>query len=80
MMDSDINALAAVFTKDIYQRNLRRSIDDKALFRVGLIATLAIGLAVIVSAVFITWSPGIEKVFTYTVKLFGGSSRPSRSP
>ena len=80
MIDSDINALAAVFTKDVYQRNFNRAIGDKALFKVGMIATVTFGLLVIVSAVLIAQSDGAEKVFNYTVKLFGGLLPPIAIP
>ena len=80
MIDSDINALAAVFTKDIYQRNFNRAIGDKALFKVGMITTVTFGLLVIVSAVLIAQSDGAEKVFNYTVKLFGGLLPPIAIP
>ena len=80
MIDSDINALAAVFTKDVWQRNFRRSIDDKGLFRAGMVVTVTFGLAVIVSATLIAQSDGAEKVFNYTVKLFGGLLPPIAIP
>ncbi|MBI3946865.1 MAG: Na+:solute symporter [Armatimonadetes bacterium] len=43
MVDSDINALAAVFTKDIYQRILKPGASERALMRVGLVATAVLG-------------------------------------
>ncbi len=47
MVDSDLNALAAVFTKDIYQRTFRPNASQKALLKVGFIATLVLGLITI---------------------------------
>ena len=80
MIDSDINALAAVFTKDFYQRNFKRHLDDKALLRVGMGVTAIFGVAVLVTAVVISQSPGMNKVFSLTVKLFGGLLSPIAIP
>ena len=80
MIDSDINALAAVFTKDFYQRNFRREIDDRALFRAGMAMTAIFGLAVVVTAVVISQSPGMNKVFKMTIELFGGLLSPIAIP
>ena len=80
MIDSDINALAAVFTKDFYQRNFKREIDDKALFRAGMIITAIFGIAVLVTAIVISQSQGMNKVFSLTVKLFGGLLSPIAIP
>jgi Na+/proline symporter len=80
MIDSDINSLAAVFTKDIWQRNVNRNISDEGLFRVGRMATAAFGLAVIVAAVIVSMSPGMNKVFSFTVKLLGGLLSPIAIP
>lgn len=43
MVDSDINALAAVFTKDIYGRVINPRADDAKLMKVGLVATGVFG-------------------------------------
>lgn len=80
MIDSDINALAAVFTKDVFQRNFSQKISDAGLFRAGMVVTVTFGLAVIVTAVFVAQSEGAEKVFNYTVKLFGGLLPPIAIP
>ncbi len=80
MIDSDINSLAAVFTKDIWQRNVNRNISDEGLLRVGMMATAAFGLAVIVAAVIVSMSPGMNKVFSFTVKLLGGLLSPIAIP
>ncbi|MEN8202250.1 MAG: sodium/solute symporter [Bacteroidota bacterium] len=50
MIDSDLNSLAAVFTKDIYQRNFRPNSSDKMLLRVGMIATAVFGFFTIAFA------------------------------
>jgi SSS family solute:Na+ symporter len=80
MIDSDINSLAAVFTKDIWQRNVNRDISDEGMMRVGMMATAAFGLAVIVAAVIVSLSPGMNKVFSFTVKLLGGLLSPIAIP
>jgi len=76
MIDSDINSLAAVFTKDIWQRNVNPRISDEGLLRVGMIATAAFGIAVIVAAVIVSQSAGMNKVFSFTVKVLGGLLSP----
>jgi len=43
MVDSDLNALAAVFTKDIYQTTFGRNASEKTLLKVGLLATAILG-------------------------------------
>ncbi len=43
MVDSDLNALAAVFTKDIYQTTWGGSASEKTLLKVGLLATAVLG-------------------------------------
>lgn len=80
MIDSDLNALAAVFTKDVYQRNTEREWTQRTLLRVGKIVTLIFGLAVIVTGVVIAESKGAEKVFTATVQIFGALLSPIAIP
>ena len=43
MVDSDLNALAAVFTKDIYQTTWGRNASEKTLLKVGFVATAVLG-------------------------------------
>ncbi len=50
MIDSDISALSAVFTKDIYQRTFHKNADDRILLRVGMIATVVFGSLTIAAA------------------------------
>lgn len=80
MIDSDLNALAAVFTKDIYQRNVNRDLTDQALFKVGMITTVVFGLAIMITSTIITQSDGAEKVFSATVKIFGALLSPIAVP
>ena len=80
MIDSDINALAAVFTKDVWQRNFRSHLDDSGLLRAGMIVTGVFGLAVICTAMLVSMSPGMNKVFTVSVKVYGGLLSPIAIP
>ncbi|MBN1542934.1 Na+:solute symporter [candidate division KSB1 bacterium] len=50
MIDTDINALSAVFTQDIYHRNFHRTASEKHLLRVGMCATVVLGALTIASA------------------------------
>jgi Na+/proline symporter len=50
MIDSDISALSAVFTKDIYQRTFHKNAGDRILLRVGMIATVVFGSLTIAAA------------------------------
>jgi len=43
MIDSDLNALSAVFTNDIFKRLFKRDASDKLVLRVGMIATVVLG-------------------------------------
>lgn len=47
MVDSDLNALAAVFTKDIYQRAFRPNASQRTLLWVGFLATAVLGVITI---------------------------------
>lgn len=49
MVDSDLNALAAVFTKDIYQKTFNPSAAERTLLKVGLLATGVLGAITILS-------------------------------
>ena len=80
MIDSDINSLAAVFTKDIYQRNFNRQASDQTLFRTGMIATVAFGMAVLITAIWVAESEGIGKVFEKTIKMFSAVLPPVAIP
>ncbi|MCB9059020.1 MAG: Na+:solute symporter [Calditrichae bacterium] len=50
MIDTDLNSLAAVFTKDIYHRVIKPDSTDKLLLRVGMISTIVLGLLTIFAA------------------------------
>jgi len=80
MIDSDINALAAVFTKDVYERTRKTPVTDAQLSMVGRLATLAFGTAVLGAALAVDGSAGIGKVFSQTVKLFAAILPPVAIP
>ncbi len=80
MIDSDINSLAAVFTKDIYQRNFGQDVSGDKLFRIGMYATIAFGLAVLATSIWVSQSEGTEKVFKKTIELFSALLPPVAIP
>lgn len=80
MIDSDINALAAVFTKDVWERAHTNPLTEQQLSFVGRIATLTFGTAVLGTALMVDGSAGIGKVFSQTVKLFGAILPPVAIP
>jgi SSS family solute:Na+ symporter len=52
MISADLNSLASVFTKDIFQRKFSPGAADKKLLKVGMISTIVLGLLTIASALF----------------------------
>ena len=80
MIDSDINSLAAVFTKDVYQRNWGERATERRLSMVGRAATLVFGLAVLAAAVVVATAEGMGKVFEQTVMLFAAILPPVAIP
>lgn len=50
MISADLNALSAVFTKDIYHRSINTTASDQKLIKIGMISTIIFGLLTIVSA------------------------------
>ncbi len=57
MIDSDINALAAVFTQDIYHRRFNPRAPERTVLRVGLVASGVIG-AITIGAALLTPAMG----------------------
>jgi SSS family solute:Na+ symporter len=80
MIDSDINALAGVFTKDVFERNARSQVSAERMARVARIATVVFGTAVVVTGVLVASAEGMNKVFSATVKLFGAILPPIAIP
>jgi len=76
MVDSDLNALAAVLTRDVYGR-IRKGLSDKHLLRVGQIATLVFGLITIwVALVAPQLGPAFNVMVTWYAGLLGPISIP----
>ncbi len=50
MISADLNSLASVFTKDIFQRTIKKNAEDKLLLKVGMISTIVLGVLTIGSA------------------------------
>ena len=80
MIDSDINSLAAVFTKDVYARNARADLSEKVLNIVAKVSTVVIGMAVVATAMAMSQASGTGKVFSITVKIFAGILPPVAIP
>ena len=76
MVDSDLNALAAVLTKDVYGR-IRRGLSDKHLLNVGRIATFIFGLITIGVALV---APQLGGAFQAMVKWYAGLLGPISIP
>jgi SSS family solute:Na+ symporter len=77
MISSDLNSLAAVFTKDIYQRSFNFNASEKKLVAVGMISTIVFGLLTIVSAL-ITIS--LEGAFNTMVEWYAAILGPISIP
>lgn len=80
MVDSDINAMAAVFAKDIYQRQFSPHSSEQRLLLVGLAATTVFGAVTVASALAILWVPGFEGPFNTVMEYFAGLFAPVSVP
>ncbi|HIE50337.1 MAG TPA: hypothetical protein EYP85_01140 [Armatimonadetes bacterium] len=80
MIDSDLNALAAVFTKDIYQRTLNPRASEGHLFRVGLLATAIFGAVTVACGLATVRVEGAEKAFAAMVKWYAALLGPVAIP
>ena len=80
MIDTDINALAAVFTRDIYQGCFKPNAEEKILFRVGLISTVVLGAMVICSALLIVTMEGDDKAFKAMLQWYAALLGPVSIP
>ena len=69
MVDSDLNALAAVFTKDIYQRIFHRRASEARLMKVGLSSTAVFG-AITVGTGLLAITPLIKDAFSGMVQWY----------
>jgi SSS family solute:Na+ symporter len=80
MVDSDINAMAAVFAKDIYQRQFAPDSSEQRLLFVGVTATLVLGAITVASALAILWVPGLKGPFNAVMEYFAGLFAPVSVP
>ncbi|MBZ5666850.1 MAG: hypothetical protein LAO30_19870, partial [Acidobacteriia bacterium] len=79
-LSGDFNAVAAVVTKDIYQRLFATNYSERSLVNVGRLATLLAGLIALGVAVSITLLGGRSDLFTYMASLFGILMPPMAIP
>jgi len=77
MIDSDLNALSAVFTNDIYKRLFKRDANNKQVLRVGFIATLVFGALTICCGLL---TIQMEGAFKAMVEWYGGILGPVAIP
>lgn len=77
MIDSDLNALSAVFTNDIFKRLIRPGAGDKLVLRVGLLATVVFG-ALTIGAGLLTIR--MEGAFKAMVEWYGAVLGPVAVP
>ena len=80
MVDSDINALAAVFTRDIFQGCIKPDAKEQTVFRVGLISTVVLGAMVICSALLIVSMEGESKAFNAMLQWYAALLGPVSIP
>lgn len=78
-MDSTLNRNAGIFVRNFYKPILRKSADDKELFRVSLITTVVLGAFVILSAIFFSELEGIN-LFDINMRLGAMISLPFMIP
>ncbi len=77
MVDSDLNAMAAVFTKDIYKRTLARNATEKTLMKVGLLVTGVFGAVTIVAGLL---TPHLKGPFDAMVEWYAAVLGPVAVP
>lgn len=80
MVDSDINAMAAVFAKDIYQRQFARGSGERRLLLVGIAVTTVLGAVTVASALAILWVPALKGPFDAVMEYFAGLLAPISVP
>ena len=77
MIDSDLNALSAVFTNDIFKRLFRRNATDALVLRVGFMATVAFGALTIACGLL---TIRMEGAFKAMVEWYGAILGPVAVP
>lgn len=80
MVDSDINALAAVFTKDIYLRTINPRATEGMLLRVGILATAMFSLVTVACGLIPAHSSGAEKAFKVMMDWYAAVLSPVAIP
>ncbi len=78
-MDSTLNRNAGIFVRNFYKPILRKSANDKELFRVSMITTVVLGCLVILSAIFFSELEGIN-LFDINMRLGAMISLPFMIP
>ncbi|MGD8236924.1 MAG: Na+:solute symporter [Armatimonadota bacterium] len=79
MVDSDLNALAAVFTKDIYGRIINPRATEHKLMKVGLIATVVFG-ALTIGCGLAVGGPALGGAFSAMIEWYGAVLGPVSIP
>lgn len=77
MIDSDLNALSAVFTNDIYKRCFRPGASDRTVLRVGYAATVVFGALTIACGIL---TIHMEGAFNTMVQWYGAILGPVTVP
>ena len=70
MLSSDYNAVASVITNDIVKRIFAREASDRALLRIGRLATMLVGGLAMVLACFLVYAEGLEDLVKIMARLF----------
>lgn len=77
MIATDLNSLAAVFTKDIFQRTIKRNSSEHLLLRVGMISTIILGFLTIAAALI---TINMESAFKAMVEWYAAILGPVSIP
>ncbi len=78
-VSADLNAMAGVLTKDVYQRILRPAASEDRLVTIGRLATLLLGTCIVVLAIWIGQTRR-ESLFQTMVSAFGVLLAPTLLP
>ncbi len=78
-VSADLNAIASVLTKDVYQRMINPAASDSGLLRIGRIVTAALGALVILLSLWVALSHS-EALFHVMVTAFGLLLAPTLLP
>jgi solute:Na+ symporter, SSS family len=78
-ISADLNAVASVLTRDVYQRILNPSAGDRASVTVGRVITLGLGIIVVSLSLWIAISQQ-QSLFSLMVTIFGLFLAPTMMP